>query len=260
AQVAPARADALDRLDAGDAAPFEEVEHGFDVVGRAVAEPHDAAFATVDALVAQSCRRHAVMRQEGGIEAAQAAEATGGGDFADWQAGIGEQLPGCVQPTRLQVLQRRDAEMDLEEAAQVPVAQAEPFGEAGYRGRPGPAVDLVEPARRARCEHRPGILDRLPIGQRGELGPATHAGPVAGLLALRRMPEEAAVHGFRYAHPAYRSTVDTGRLHRDEEVPVEARVVRLQGPIALDGVEFAARARGNGGWSVVGRHRRMLVP
>ena len=154
-----------------------------------------------------------VVRDEGGVEAAHAGEAAGQRHLRHRQARVGEQLLGRQQPARLQVLQRRDAELRLEDAAQVAVAHAQPRGQ-----RCDGAGAVVAPRRRARraagrpaapgCARRPRSTSCSRV--RRQLGPAAQAGPEARGLGLRRVAEEAAVLAPRQLHAADRPAVDAG--------------------------------------------------
>ena len=81
-------------------------------------------------------------------------------------------------------------------------------------------------------------------------GPAPQARPEASRFGRRRAREEAAIAGVRGLRRAHRPAVDPGRAHADEEAPVEARIMSLEGPVALIGVEvhgaIIARTGGRG--------------
>jgi hypothetical protein len=89
------------------------------------------------------------VRREGGVEAADAAEAADERDLRDRQGRVGQQLLGAEQPARLQVLQRRHAQLRLEDPAQVPVADAQPLRQQFHRRRvAAPRFRFVQQAAR----------------------------------------------------------------------------------------------------------------
>ena len=77
-----------------------------------------------------------------------------------------------------------------------------------------------------------GILHRPGQRLRRHLGPAAQAGAKTRALGLGRQREEAAVFPPGRAHGADRAAIDAGGGDAGEELPVKARVPRLQGEVA----------------------------
>ncbi|MDT4820662.1 hypothetical protein FQZ97_538080 [compost metagenome] len=242
-------------FDAAQRAPCEEAEHGVRVVGRAKTQPHldGLAFAALGAArAAQRARVEPVVLHEGRVEAPHAREAAGQRHLRHRQARVGDELLGGQQAARLQVLQRRHAELRLEDAPQVAVAHAQAGRDLRRAGAfLGPGIGLVDQARRLQCQDARGIFGRPTGRARRQLGPAAQAGPKACGLGLGRVAEEAAVLAPRQLHAAHRPAVDAGGGHGREERAVEARVVRLHRQVAGVALEHF-------GGGVGGRHGEMI--
>jgi len=141
--------------------------------------------------------------------------------------------------------------MALEQAAELPAADAQPPGQRLDSG-----LVFVEGAvgdQRQGAAHRVGAA--APGGEvGGDFGPAPQAGPEAGLLGRRGRGEEAAVLEARRAGRADRPAVDAGRGHAHEHAAVESGVVALEGAVVGAAVEqfhgpsFHARAGGARGF------------
>ena len=112
---------------------------------------------------AQLRRVQPVALGEGGVEAAQAAEAAGQRHLRHRQRGVGQQLLGQQQALRGQVVERRHAVRGLEDAPQVAVGDAQARGEGGQ-------VRVV--ARRARPVRSAA---RRVLGQRCATNPSATA-------------------------------------------------------------------------------------
>ena len=125
------------RFNPVDGALAKKSQHRRHVVGRAIAEPHGdagrAALRLASAFAAQLSRVEPVVLCERRVEAPHAGKAAGQRDFGDRQLRVGQQLFGRQQPPRLQILQRRDAELHLENAPQVAGADAHLRSNAVYR-------------------------------------------------------------------------------------------------------------------------------
>ena len=107
--------------------------------------------------LAQLARRHAVARAEEVVEAAQAREAARHRHVEHRQRGVGEQALGEQQALRLRVVDGRDAELLLEDAAQVAVGDVERGGERRRGSRPPagrPRSARPRPARGAGSHRR----------------------------------------------------------------------------------------------------------
>ena len=148
--------------------------------------------------------------------------------------GVGEQALGQQQALRLRVLDGRDAELLLEDAAQVAVRDAE-------RRRRGPRGSRP-PAGRPRCSSA-AALGEPPVGVDASRSPARARAGSAGTAGSPRSSAAAALGKKRQLRcerrprRAHRPAVDAGRAHAHEEAAVEAGVVGAQGAVALVGVE-----------------------
>ena len=175
-------------------------------------------------LLAQAGWRHPVARVERVVEPAQAGKAAGKGDLGHRQGGLGQQLLRQEQAARQQQLDRRHAELLLDDAANLPRAQLELVGDFFEPGL------FIESAFFEALDDQ--LRDALRIvhrrAARRQLGPAAQARTKAGLLGLLGGVEEPAVGFLRRLHRADRPAVDASRRHADEEDAVEARVARRQ--------------------------------
>jgi hypothetical protein len=141
-QHGPAIGVGLDPLDAVDRARLQEREHRVPVVRRTVGEAHgDADLA--DRAFGQGMHRFPPQRAwrpleqllEGLVEAPHAAEPGGQRDLRHRQAGVVDQLLGEQHAPGLRHGDGRGAEMLVEQAPQLPLADAEPLGPAHRRSR-----------------------------------------------------------------------------------------------------------------------------
>ena len=239
------------RLDTAQCAALEETDHRRGVVRWSVTESHfdRLAFAGlgVAAGTPQGARVQAVMRDESIVEAAYAGEAAGQRHLSHRQARIGDELLGSQQAPRLQILQRRHAELRLEDAPQVAVAHPQLRRDLCRAGAAvivtvRPRIRLVDEARCLQREDARRIFGRPARGARCQFWPAAQAWAKPFGLGLRGMAKEAAVFAPRGAHPADRPAVDPGRCHCGKKRAIEACVVRLHGEVA--GVVLQRRAVG----------------
>ena len=230
----------IDLFRAGQAALLQKNQHGLHVIRRPKAQ-NDFDAVTVRralALAPQRRRAHAVVRGQGGVEAAQAGKAGGQRHLRDGQARVGQQLLGGQQAARLQPGQGRHAQFRLEHAAQVPVAHAQARRQPRHAGRGiTPGIGRIQQARGVPRQQGRGVLRRPGLRLRRQLGPAAQAGAKAGAFGLRRVGEEAAVLAPRRLHAAHGAAVDAGGGDTDEERAVEACVVRHHGAVAGVGIE-----------------------
>ena len=142
---------------------LEKRHHRFGVIGWPVAQAHrDAALAKrafrraarAGAAPPQRGGVEPVMRHKGGIEAAHAGKAAHQRDLRDGQRGVGQQLLGGQQAPRLQVLQRRNAQVRLKNSLQM--AGADP--EAGRQRRHGVVARRVQQPRGLPGQNVAGVL------------------------------------------------------------------------------------------------------
>ena len=229
----PACADtrvAVDRLDAGDGArargsrASRRSRTAAGTRARSASPPAQRAGGRAPA---QARRRHAVARLPQRVEAAHAAKSARERDLRHRQRRVGEQALREQQPLRLRVLDRRDAERAIEDAAQcrlvTPSRCRQRFEAAVVEHA---AVDQLD----GRLREALGRVDARIAGR--QLRPAAQARPVPCDLRRGRAREVAAVSRARRAHAADRPAVDARRRHADEEASVEARVVRRQRAVA----------------------------
>ncbi len=165
------------------------------------------------------CRRAVVELLEGLVEAPHAAEARRHRDLRHRQPGLLDQLLGEQHAAGLGDRDRRGAEVLAEQPPQLPLADAQPVGQAVD-------VRLVERAGLDQAE-RAGdrVRGAAPGGEvRRGLRPAAQAGAEAGALCRRGGRVEAHVLALRGARRADRPAVDAGGLHPHEQPAVEAGV------------------------------------
>lgn len=169
-------------------------------------------------LPAQARGRHAVLGAEGIVKAAQAGKAAGEGDLGYREMGFGQQLLGEKQAAGLNQLDGRDAELGLNDAANLTGAELELGGDTFQTGiifdNPllYPLDDLVGDA--AGVVHR-GVT-------RGELRSAAEAGAETGFFGRPGIVEKAAVALFGCTGGADGTAVDAGGGDANEEYAVEA--------------------------------------
>ena len=253
-------------LDASQRPPREEGQHGCavvrwpktqahvdGVVGRQEGAPGHrhlrglfglAHLAGQHAHAPHGTRVQAVMPDERRVEAPHAGKPAGKRNLRHRQPCVGDQLLGDQQPASLQVLQRRNAKLRLENAPQVAIADAQPGCDV-RRSRPADAADathtgtvraprirFVDQPHRLLRQHARGILGRPVQRTRRQFGPAAQAGPEAPGLGLRRVAEKHAVLALWQLDATDGPAVDAGRGHRREKRAVESRVVRLHREVA----------------------------
>ena len=144
------------------------------------------------------------------------------------QVGADQQHPRRVRAMRPGQRERSCAELRGEQPGQVPGGVAQP------RGEPWHALALHHAVRDQ--PHRAGgdVAAQIPLRRsRRGLGQAALAGAVAGLVRGGAGREERDVLRLRRAGGAARPAVDAGRAHRRHELPVEARVPRVDRAIPL---------------------------
>ena len=160
--------------------------------------------------------------REGVVESAQAREAAGERDLGDRQDRLGQQLLGQEEPPREQQLDRRNAQLLLHDAPNLPRAELELFG------------DRLEPrllVQRALLEalHNQ-VRDPLRIvhrrASRRQLRPAPQARAEAGLLGFLRRVEEPAVGRLWRLRRADRPAINPGGRDADEEDAVKPPIAR----------------------------------
>jgi hypothetical protein len=139
---------------------------------------------------------------------------------------------GEEQALRLRIVHGRDAEFLLEDAAQVPVGDAQRRRELREARILQTAV-LHQP--RGRLRQAAIRIDHRIAGR--ELRPAAKAGTEALGFGGGGAREEAAVAAQRRPGGAHRTAVDPRRAHAHEEAPIEAGVVGAQRAVALVGIE-----------------------
>ena len=196
-------------FDAGDGARSEEGEQRVPVEGRAIGKAQDewSSSGGDDGAAAQLAGRALVEREEGVVEAADAAEACGHGDGGHGQARFVQKLLGEEHAARLRDGQGRCADVLIEEAAELTLAHAERGGELLDR-----CAGAVE---RALCNAGHGAADgaggAAPCGRvRRDLRAAAEAGAEAGLLGSGGGQKEAAVFAHGRARGTDGAAVDAG--------------------------------------------------
>ena len=178
-------------------------------------------------LLAEPRRRHPVAPAERVVEPAQAREAAGERDLGDGQRRFGQQLLGQQQPARQQQLNRRDAQLLLDDAANLPRAELELVG------------DLLESRLLVEMPFLETLHDQLRDAlrvvhrraARRQFRTAAQAGaearPARPPAGCRRSGSWTSFGVFAGTD---RPAVDAGRRDADEEDPVEARIAGRQAP------------------------------
>ncbi len=221
-------------LHAVDRAAAEEREHRVPIVRRPKREleRERRGKRAAAARIAQPPRRHPVARLEQRVEAAHAREPARERDLGHRQRRVGEKPLREQQPLRLRVLDRRNAELGIEDPPQMAARHADALGQMlDAAGVEHAVLDQVDGALR---EPRDRVDARI---AGGELGPAAQARPVAFHLGGRGAREEVTVLAARQPHRADGPAVDARRRHADEEPSVEAGIVRPEGAVAGVGIE-----------------------
>ena len=224
------------QLDAGDRARREVAQHRGPVERRTVLQGDCQRLArgrTVAHAPPHRRRRTAVAQLHGGIEPPHAAEAAGERHLGHRQRRVDDQLPRQRQPPRLGERERADAQLGAHRAAEVAPGDAQPARQRvdGAVVRQRALVDATH----GRRDHARQRVDRRRPG--GQLRAAAEAGAEPGLLRLRGGAKEQAAIAPRCPRPADGAAVDPGRLHADEEQPVEARIPGQERPVADVGIE-----------------------
>ncbi len=228
----PAVAFAVDPLDARDRPRPQERQHRGPVIGRPVAQPHSHAISRHrslaqrrNSLAAQRTRRPLEQPLKGLVESPHAAEAGGQRDLAHGQARIVDQLLGQQHAPRLRHRDRRGAEMLIEQAPQLPLADAKPRGQTVDAGVV--AIQRTLGDQRQAAGHR--VRRAAPGAEiRRRFRPAAQAGTKAGLLRRRGRRKEPAVLELGRARRTNRPAIDAGRSHADEDPPIETGVAGAQ--------------------------------
>jgi hypothetical protein len=177
----------------------------------------------------QLAGRALVEGKEGVVEAADAAEARGHGDRGHGQTRVMQELFGEEHAAGLRNCQGRCADVLIEEAAELTLANAESFGEP-FDGGTGTVECALRDTRHGTADGAGGAAPRGRL--RRNLRTAAQAGAKAGLLGSSRGSKEAAVLAKRGASWADGATVDMSGGDGDEEAAVKARIARLQSAIA----------------------------
>ena len=166
------------------------------------------------------------------VEAADAAETARQRDLGQRQAAFVDQRVCRGEALRLGDGDRRRAEMLAEQAADLPLTEAEPVAER---------VDLrlIQPAAVDQVE-RPADARRRAVPRRaarGRVGAAPLAGAVTGGDSLGGGRDEGDVPEQRRPRRAYRAAEDTGRADTGEERAVGTRIAGDDRGVAGGGVE-----------------------
>ena len=220
-EIAPVAA-ILHGLDAGNGVTGKEIEHTFEVVGRAILQlqPNTAAvIVRAPGLAAQFSRRLPELRLYRAVEAAHAAKTRGKGNLGNRHPGFGQQFPGeeqaLVQGHRL----RGYAQFTFEQLAQVAFAYPQALRQARQ-----PAA--VERALMDQLQSPPHGGRRALPGRASGRGfrPAAQAGAIAVPRRLCRAVVVA--HIFLRGRPrgTNRAAVDAGSAHGQEKLAVKAGV------------------------------------
>ena len=159
------------------------------------------------------------------VEPAQAREAAGEGDLGDRQRRFGQQLLGQQQPARQQQLDRRHAQLLLDDAANLPRAELELVRDL-LESRL--LVERVLPRGAARSAARcagassTGALPGASSGRQRRQGRKPACSASCGVSKKRQLA------CLRRLRRADRPAVDAGRRDADEEHAVEPRVAGRQ--------------------------------
>ena len=150
-----------------------------------------------------------------------------------------EQHPRGLRAVRAGERERPGAELGGEHAGEVPGGVAESRGEAGH------ALALDDAVGDEPHGPRGEVVAQVPLGGAGHgVGQAALAGPQPGLVRGGGREVEAHVRGLRRHRGAARAAVDAGRVHARDELPVEPRVARAHGTVALGEHGVAERVAG----------------
>src|SRR6185312_271105 len=176
---------------------------------------------------AQLGRGHGEHGPDRVVELADAGEPGRDRHVGDPQAGGLQQQPRGLRALGPGHGHRAGADLGDQLPVQVPLAVAEPVGQAGHALPVDHAV--------ADQPHRPAhqVGPQVPLGRaRRGVGSASFAGAEAGPLGGRRAGEEPDVLPARRHRRAARPAVDPGRGHGGDEPAVEPIVPALHGPEA----------------------------
>ena len=166
-------------------------------------------------------------RAHGVVELADAGEAGGECDVAEWQVRRLDQHPGGLCPLRAGQRERAGADLGLQQPLQLPGGVAEVGGQAADTFAVHRAVgDQPHGPRHDVAAHIPFRRTR------GRVGAAPLACAEARALRGRRRRVEPHVTGERWPHRATGPAVDPGGQHRGDEPAVEPGVLGLDRPVA----------------------------
>ena len=162
-----------------------------------------------------------------GVESPHALEAARERHLDDRQVRLGEELLGQEQALGLRQLDRRDAKLLPDGAAELARAQPQVSGQL-LQAAPiiqGTRLD----SRRGRAGRSAHRIDRCEAGR--QLGPASQARPEPLLLRQGGVAEEPAPAASGRPRRADRPAVDPRGRDPDEEQAVEAGITRGQGSV-----------------------------
>ena len=162
-----------------------------------------------------------------GVESPDALEAARERHLDDRQVRLGEELLGQQQALGLRQLDRRDAKLLPDGAAELARAQPQVSRQLLQ------AAPIVQGARldsrRGRAGRSAHRVDRCKAGS--QLGPASQARPESPLLRQCRVAEEPAPAAGGRPRRADRPAIDPRGRDPDEEQAVEAGITRGQGSV-----------------------------
>ena len=196
------------RLHTGDRARGEKVDLCLPVVGRSVRQADvDGAgrFTRRGAAASQACGRASVQRLKGFVETAHAAEAGSHRDFDHRQTTFVQKLFGQQYPSRLRHGDRRNPQMLLEQAPQLPFTERKLLRKTGD-------IALVQSAGFDQLQGARECFRRvLPSGEvRRNFRPAAQAGAEAGVLGRCGVAVETYVLAPGCARATDRAAIDAG--------------------------------------------------
>ena len=172
--------------------------------------------------------RHPEHRADGLGELPDAGEPGREGHLGGREVRADEECAGGVRPLRAGQGEGTGAQLAREESRQMPRRVAEAPRETRH------ALTVDDPVGDQSHGAGRGIRSEIPRGRRGRrLGQAALAGAVPGLVRGGRRRIEGHVVGAGRTGRAARPTVDAGRSHRCDELPVEAAVARVDRAVPL---------------------------
>ncbi len=202
--------------------PVAKLDGDADIGGGPLRQGHDGA-------APQRRRRPPEQLLESLVEPPHATVTGGQRDLGHGQAGLMDQLLGEQNPTGLGHRHGRGAQMLVEQAAQLPLTDAEAFRKTVHTGIlavQGAVLDQGQGARHRVGRSPPGA------GLRGCFRSAAEAGTEARLLGGGGGRKEAAMLELGRARRADRPAVDPGGGDPDEHAAVEAPIAGLKSPVA----------------------------